>query len=158
MGYCVMPEVACAGRGQLWPSEPFCPVWHLTGVCTASWSHLHVLPVPGTPWMAKQPLLSHGAGSAHTWGHPLLYSQVLTIPPCASSTCPRAPTLQSHRGSGAPCSWQSPCVVTWRAEVTRQGQPAGQSMWGDHRERARPGFGSVRARWEGVFGAAPEDG
>lgn len=24
----VVPKVAQAGRGQLWPSEPSCPIWH----------------------------------------------------------------------------------------------------------------------------------
>lgn len=110
------------GEGSSRPSKPSYPTWHLTGVCTAGWSFrdgpacsdLHVSSVPGTPWTSKQPLLSHGADSACGQGHPLLFSWVSTVPPSGSSMCPSAPTLQSHRGSGAPCGWRPPCVGTWK--------------------------------------------
>lgn len=118
-GHCAVPEVACAGKGHLQSPKPSCPTWHITGVCAAGWSlvrvvqacsDLHVPPMPGTPWPSKQPLLSHGDGSACGQGHPLVSSWVPAIPPGSSNTCPRAATLQSHRGWGDPCGWWARCM------------------------------------------------
>ena len=150
-GHCVVPEVACTGRGQRRPSEPSHPTWHLTGVCAASWSlvrggpvcsDLHIPPVRGTPQVAMQPLLSHGAGSTRAWGHPLLSSQVPTVPPCGSSTCPSVPMPQSHWGSGAPHGWQPPCMGTWRAEVTWQGSLQDGVRGGTTEKEQGPGLGA----------------
>lgn len=119
----VVLEVARAGRGQLWPSKPYCPTWHLTGVCAANWnlvrggpaySDLHMLPVPGTPWVAKQPLLGHvvdifphlGASAAFFLG-----TQHFS---CGSSRYLSTSMPWNRWGLGVACDWQPPSIGTWK--------------------------------------------
>lgn len=122
-GQGVVPQVAQAGRGQLWPSEPSCPICHLTGVCTGK-GRASMLP-PACPTCAMDP--SAGKSSpcsavgltVYDWRNPTAFS--LSAHPLlihVAPVCGPVPHTAKPLGLGGCPSLAAPWKGVWRAKVT----------------------------------------